>query len=172
MSDSPFGPNAKYDQFYKIPSLTTAHGTLMGLTFVVILPLGSIIIRLVKSKHGVWIHAACQMIGWVLMLAGLAKGIQLADIVDIVSMSPHSCSHWLLMIRLVWKTPYRHRRGSRCSPHPTARLWLHPPQTIQGQAKADAVDYSSRLVWTFVSDVRPHKWRSGIGSCQRYSSVQ
>jgi hypothetical protein len=90
MSDSPFGPKAKYDQFDKIPALATAHGTLMGLTFVVILPLGSLIIRLVKSKYGIWIHVACQMIGWVLMLAGLAKGIQLADIIDIVSISAHS----------------------------------------------------------------------------------
>lgn len=85
--DSPFGPNAKYDQFDKIPSLTTAHGTLMGLTFVVLLPLGSLLIRLVKSKYGIWIHVACQLIGWVMMLAGLAMGIQLADIVDIVSWS-------------------------------------------------------------------------------------
>lgn len=63
----------------------------MGLAFVIILPLGALLIRVLKFKGSIWIHVACQLVGWVLMLAGLAMGIRVGKIIDRVR--PHSCSH-------------------------------------------------------------------------------
>lgn len=84
MSESLIGPNANSDKFGKLPMLTISHGTLMGLSFAIIFPLGSLLIRL-KSKYALPVHIACQLIGWICMIAGLSMGVQLADILDIVS---------------------------------------------------------------------------------------
>lgn len=54
----------------------------MGLAFVIVLPVGAVLSRVLKSRFGVWIHAACQLAGLVLMLAGLAMGIRMAKILD------------------------------------------------------------------------------------------
>jgi len=75
-------PNIIYEDLPKVPSLATAHGTLMGLAFVVILPLGAVLIRVVRSRVSVWIHAACQLVGLALTIAGLAMGIRMAKILD------------------------------------------------------------------------------------------
>jgi hypothetical protein len=54
----------------------------MGLTFVVLLPIGAFLIRFVRSKNSAWIHAACQVLGLAFMVGGLATGIRLAKIID------------------------------------------------------------------------------------------
>lgn len=67
----------------KIPSLAKAHGITMGISFVVLFPLGAFLIRLVRAgRYTVWIHAACQLLGWMLMLVGLATGIRMGKILD------------------------------------------------------------------------------------------
>lgn len=78
-------PNIDFANLYKVPNYAKAHGTLMGLAFVVVYPFGAITIRLVKAKNVVWIHAACQLTGWVVMITGLAMGISMASILDLVS---------------------------------------------------------------------------------------
>lgn len=65
-----------------IPNLAKSHGILMGLVFVIVFPLGSFIIRVSRTKNLVWFHVACQIIGWSMMLGGLATGIKLARILD------------------------------------------------------------------------------------------
>jgi hypothetical protein len=57
----------------------------MSLAFVVLYPLGALLIRTLETEKRVWIHVACQLVAWVLMLAGLALGIRLARIIDMVS---------------------------------------------------------------------------------------
>jgi hypothetical protein len=57
----------------------------MSVTFILIFPLGAIVLRLVKSKHAVWIHAGIQLTGWALMLGGLATGLRVGKILDRVS---------------------------------------------------------------------------------------
>jgi hypothetical protein len=77
-------PDSKiiYQDLPKVPSFAKAHGVLMGLTFVVILPLGAFFIRSFRSKNIAWIHAACQLTGLVTMIAGMAMGIRLGKILD------------------------------------------------------------------------------------------
>lgn len=80
----PPGVNPKiiFADLPKIPALATSHGTIMGLVFVVILPLGSFLIRASNSKKSVWAHVAFQLVGWILMFGGLATGIKMAKILD------------------------------------------------------------------------------------------
>jgi hypothetical protein len=74
-----------YEELYLMPALLKAHGSVMGTTFVIILPLGAWCVHLIQSKNGVWIHVAVQLLGWVMMLAGLGLGTKAGTIVDIVS---------------------------------------------------------------------------------------
>lgn len=67
-----------------LPTLLTAHGLVMGIAFVVVLPLGAMLVRFLKFKGSVWVHAGCQLVGWVLIIAGLAMGIRIGNILDIV----------------------------------------------------------------------------------------
>lgn len=59
----------------------------MGLAFVVVLPIGAILMRLLKSKGkaAVWVHVGVQLVGWVLMISGLAMGAKVGKILDRVS---------------------------------------------------------------------------------------
>lgn len=75
-------PDVIFEDLSKIPNLAKSHGILMGITFVTIFPLGSFIIRSSRSRNMMWFHTACQVVGWVMMLGGLATGIKMANILD------------------------------------------------------------------------------------------
>lgn len=76
-----------------MPDLAKAHGTVMGVTFVIVFPLGAVLMRVAKFKGAVWVHAAVQLLGWALMIAGLGLGVRLGKIVDYVS---PACLFWLM----------------------------------------------------------------------------
>ncbi|KAI1659709.1 hypothetical protein F4813DRAFT_351707 [Daldinia decipiens] len=61
----------------------TAHGIIAALCFVVIFPIGAILVRLLPSRHTWIIHAATQVIGFVLYIAAAALGIHLIEMVRI-----------------------------------------------------------------------------------------
>ena len=88
-------PGINYADLAMVPSLAKAHGTVMGLTFVVFLPLGAVIIRLSRRKYVVWIYAIWQLVAIAFMLAGLAAGIRVGKTLDIVCLSTASSSRSL-----------------------------------------------------------------------------
>lgn len=61
----------------------TAHGIIAALCFVVIFPIGAILVRLLPSRHTWIIHAAIQIIGFILYIAAAALGIHLIEMVRI-----------------------------------------------------------------------------------------
>ncbi|KAG2416925.1 hypothetical protein HFD88_008142 [Aspergillus terreus] len=73
--------NIIYEDLHLVPTLATAHGVSMGIAFVVIFPLGAILLRVPPSKLSVPIHIACQVLG-VLVIAGLATGIRVGKVLD------------------------------------------------------------------------------------------
>lgn len=75
-------PDVVFEDLWKVPNLAKAHGTLMGLTFVIVFPLGTFIIRSFRTRNMIWFHSACQVVGWGMMLGGLAMGIKMASILD------------------------------------------------------------------------------------------
>jgi hypothetical protein len=74
--------------FYLVPTYAKTHALLMSITFVIIFPLGAWIARLVRSSKTVWLHASVQLIGWMMMLAGLAIGTRMATILGKVRLCP------------------------------------------------------------------------------------
>lgn len=81
-----------YEDLHLVPKYARIHGLEMGLAFVILFPLGALFIRVLKFKGSVWAHVVCQLVGWVLMLAGLATGIRLGKIIDQVSIPAPSAS--------------------------------------------------------------------------------
>ncbi|KLJ08563.1 hypothetical protein EMPG_15991 [Blastomyces silverae] len=73
-----------------VPQFAKAHGVVMSIAFVIIFPLGALFVRTQKIKGGVWIHAACQLIGWILTIAGLATGIRVGKILDRLHNNAHT----------------------------------------------------------------------------------
>ena len=57
---------------------TIAHGTIMSLAFVIINPIGAIMIRLLKFRSLVLVHAGTQLFSYTLALAGLGLGVFIA----------------------------------------------------------------------------------------------
>ena len=55
-----------------------AHGTIMAFTFVIVFPLGALLIRLASFKGLVWVHAAIQGFGYLSAFTGLGLGIYIA----------------------------------------------------------------------------------------------
>ena len=81
-------PNIIFQDLPKVPSLATIHGSTMGLAFAIFMPLGAILIRFLRVKHIVLVHASCQLAGLALTIAGLGSGIRLAKIIGRVRSSP------------------------------------------------------------------------------------
>jgi hypothetical protein len=62
-----------------------AHGIVAALTFVILFPLGGIIIRLPVSIPGLmWIHVGWQITAYLLALAALGMGAWLASTLNLV----------------------------------------------------------------------------------------
>ena len=55
-----------------------AHGTIMAFTFVIVFPLGALLIRFASVKGLVWVHAAVQGFGYILAFTGLGLGVYIA----------------------------------------------------------------------------------------------
>lgn len=55
-----------------------AHGTIMGLAFVIVYPLGAILIRLFSFSGLIWVHAATQAFAYLMALTGLGLGVYIA----------------------------------------------------------------------------------------------
>ena len=55
-----------------------AHGIIMGIAFVLVYPLGAILIRLLSFSGLVWVHAATQIFAYMLALTGLGLGVYIA----------------------------------------------------------------------------------------------
>lgn len=70
-----------FQDLYLVPTYAKTHASLMSIAFLIIFPLGAWLVRLVQSKNSVWLHAACQLLGWVMILAGLAVGTRMAQII-------------------------------------------------------------------------------------------
>ena len=52
-----------------------AHGIIMAFTFVIVFPLGALLLRFLSIRKLIWIHAVVQLFGYLLSLTGLAIGI-------------------------------------------------------------------------------------------------
>jgi hypothetical protein len=54
----------------------------MAILFAILFPLGSIILKLSKSRSTIWLHAAWQGVSYLGLLAGFGIGVYLATVED------------------------------------------------------------------------------------------
>ncbi|KAK3061934.1 hypothetical protein LTS18_005150, partial [Coniosporium uncinatum] len=71
---SSFGSFAGFD-VSKAQTIRLAHGVLAALAFVVLFPVGGIIIRVVPSKAAIWIHAGFQVLAYLIYTAAFGLGV-------------------------------------------------------------------------------------------------
>ncbi|KAF4213538.1 hypothetical protein CNMCM8980_007796 [Aspergillus fumigatiaffinis] len=90
-----------YQDLHLVPSYAKAHGILMSVAFILIFPLGATVLRLVKSKHAVWIHAGIQLTGWALMLGGLATGLRVGKILDRLHNNAHTVFGTVIVVLML-----------------------------------------------------------------------
>ncbi len=84
--------------FAKAETLRTTHGILAALAFVIFFPGGAITIRLIPSKYVLWLHAACQILAYLLFVAAFGIGIYLVSTIqiDFVKLVSYVDRHYLL----------------------------------------------------------------------------
>ncbi|KAI9890797.1 MAG: hypothetical protein M1814_003581 [Vezdaea aestivalis] len=72
------GPTASAS---KLDMVLTAHGSVMGIAFLLVLPLGTLLLHLLPASvaHKAWIHGINQLFGLALAIAGLGMGIWFAN---------------------------------------------------------------------------------------------
>ncbi|KAH6704100.1 hypothetical protein BKA61DRAFT_617862 [Leptodontidium sp. MPI-SDFR-AT-0119] len=81
-----------YQDLNLVPALAKAHGLVMSIAFVVL-----------KSKRRVWIHISLQLVGWVLMLTGLATGIRVGKILDRLHSNAHTVLGTVIVVLLLFQ---------------------------------------------------------------------
>ncbi|KAL2824125.1 hypothetical protein BDW59DRAFT_88444 [Aspergillus cavernicola] len=94
-------PQIIYEDLHLVPAFAKAHGIVMGVAFGIIFPLGAILLRVIRSKFGVHAHAACQLLGYALMIAGLATGIRIGKILDRLHNNGHTILGTVIVVFLL-----------------------------------------------------------------------
>lgn len=153
-----------------------AHGTIMGLAFVLFFPIGGIIIRVLSFRGLIWVHAGLQLLTYTLALAGMGLGVYIAlkpdDQVRLILAnsfySPVLCAYIFFCIKLkqpFWpiaqQLPPSHRsRRHRPPRHPT--LWRPgPSRPFQEIPCPLDLVARTRLDGPHCHHSRNNKWRLG-----------
>ncbi|KAF2103846.1 hypothetical protein NA57DRAFT_50711 [Rhizodiscina lignyota] len=66
----------------KRQSVVWAHGLMMAIAFIVLLPCGAMLVYLPKFKGRVWLHAGWQLFTYAILLAGMGLGVWLTEVKD------------------------------------------------------------------------------------------
>jgi hypothetical protein len=73
-----------------------AHGALAAITFVAILPIGAILVRLARFNGLAWIHGGVQIFGYTILIAAAGLGIYIANASNRLD-EPHAIVGMLLL---------------------------------------------------------------------------
>lgn len=76
-SSSSSSSSSVSNDFSKVQSYDKAHGVIMGLTVVLLFPLGALSMRIFGRP---WLHATLQIFSFILLIVGLGLGIELAHL--------------------------------------------------------------------------------------------
>jgi hypothetical protein len=107
-------------------NLPNIHGGLATLAFVVLFPLGGILIRLANFRGGIWIHVIVQIIAWIFAIGAIASGIRLATTLKLF-VNAHPIIGILLAVLLIGQPIYGfiHHRTFKKLGHRTAISYVH-----------------------------------------------
>ncbi|KAL4970414.1 cytochrome b561 domain-containing protein [Aspergillus stella-maris] len=118
-------PGIIYEDLHLVPAFAKAHGLVMGIAFGIIFPLGAILLRVFRSKYSVYVHIFFQLIGYVLMIAGLATGIRVGKILDRLHNNGHTTLGTVIVVFLLVQPLigfWHHRRFKKTQ---SAGIWTH-----------------------------------------------
>ncbi|KAL3469176.1 hypothetical protein BJX99DRAFT_81066 [Aspergillus californicus] len=118
-------PQIIYEDLHLVPAFAKAHGIVMGVAFGVLFPLGAIILRVIRSKYGVRAHAACQLLGYALMIAGLATGIRVGKILDRLHNNGHTILGTVIVVFLLVQPIIGFWHHYRFKKTQSAGVWTH-----------------------------------------------
>ncbi|OTB08569.1 hypothetical protein M426DRAFT_262081 [Hypoxylon sp. CI-4A] len=121
----------------KAMSYRLAHGILAAICFVIIFPVGAIIMRSVKGRHTWAIHAVIQVIAFVIYVIAAALGFKLVDMVrippngssllEMSSTNAHPIIGIVILVALVFQPQlgYMHHSKFKRIQHRTIYSHLH-----------------------------------------------
>lgn len=66
------------DVIRKFKRARKAHAIVMSLAFVLLFPMGAIVIRIFSFDGLIWVHAGMQLVAYMMAIAGLGLGIHIA----------------------------------------------------------------------------------------------
>lgn len=92
------------DSISTIDLIARVHGSLASIAFLVLFPTGAILIRLASFPNLVWVHAALQVLSYVVFVAAAGLGIHLAIYWDHLSKA-HPIIGLLLLSALFFQAP-------------------------------------------------------------------
>ncbi|KAI9788264.1 MAG: hypothetical protein M1816_007030 [Peltula sp. TS41687] len=73
------GSESNDESFQILARVIEAHGVVLGLAFVVLFPLGALLMRVLSFRGLVWVHAGTQVLTYSLAIAGLGMGVWIAN---------------------------------------------------------------------------------------------
>lgn len=59
------------------------HGILAALAFVILFPMGSILMRIIPGRFAIWIHGLAQLVAYIIYIAAAALGFWMIQEVQI-----------------------------------------------------------------------------------------
>ncbi|KAK5172122.1 uncharacterized protein LTR77_003760 [Saxophila tyrrhenica] len=85
--------------------LVNIHGGLATLSFVILFPIGGILIRLANFRGGLWIHVGLQIVAWIAAIGAIATGARIANAMDLF-MHAHPIIGAVLALLLIGQPVY------------------------------------------------------------------
>ncbi|EME50231.1 hypothetical protein DOTSEDRAFT_68941 [Dothistroma septosporum NZE10] len=79
-AEAPFGGD-----YQKANSIILAHGVLAALAFIALFPIGGILIRIANFTGLIWVHAACQLLAYLIYIVAFGLGIYYAIQMNLLS---------------------------------------------------------------------------------------
>lgn len=108
--------------------LITIHGALAVLVFVILFPIGGILIRFANFRGGIWIHVGVQIIAWLAAIAALGLGLYLAVNMSLLKYAhAHPVIGIILMVLIIGQPVYGwlHHKAFKAHGRRTAMSWAH-----------------------------------------------
>ncbi|KAL4934408.1 cytochrome b561 domain-containing protein [Aspergillus undulatus] len=118
-------PGVIYEDLHLVPAFAKAHGLVMGIAFAIIFPLGAILLRVIRSKYGVYVHIGFQLLAYVLMIAGLATGIRVGKILDRLHNNGHTILGTVIVVFLLIQPFIGFWHHYRFKKTQAAGIWTH-----------------------------------------------
>lgn len=108
--------------------LVAIHGALAVLVFVILFPLGGILIRLANFRGGIWIHVGVQVLAWLASIAAFGLGLYLAVDLDMLhSAQAHPVIGIILMVLILGQPLFGwlHHRAFKQQGRRIGWSWAH-----------------------------------------------